>query len=217
MYWMGVSPRIANAKKWDTWRVAFFQPPPPLYQTVLKSVSPPEPMQVWDHTAHGNTCCVIKDKNRVQLGMLFSSVAFLKRSQCRFWKWASTHLFKLNIVVMCLEILTEFLQIFFYCLRYFQYLTLQMSSRCANFLGFCHLPAFPFSLPFPLSSSLLYPSCIMLHFLAPMFAENQALLAHSQVAWGNSSTILPTLVNATSSCAMPCEALTRLLSSWSFW
>lgn len=32
------------------------------HQTVLKSVSLPQQMQIREHTAYGNTCCVIKDK-----------------------------------------------------------------------------------------------------------------------------------------------------------
>lgn len=102
MYWLGASAWIANTKKLNTWRMAFFQfffPPPDSFEICLSA----KRVQVWDHTVHGNTCCVIKDK-RIKLSWGISSSLWLFWSQLRFWKWASAHLPKLNI--FCLEILS---------------------------------------------------------------------------------------------------------------
>ena len=84
--------------------------------------------------------------------MLFSPVAFLRRSQYRFWKWASTHLIKPNIVIICLEILTKFFQIFFwdiFSIRFFKW-----QADVPIFLD-----SVIYQLFFPLENTLYAPYC----------------------------------------------------------
>lgn len=123
---------------------------------------------------------------------------FLKRSQCSFWKWASTRLFKLSIVIICLEILTKFLLIFFHYLKYqiFQYSILQMASRYANFLGFCHMLAFLKKIHF-------------IHYILLLGAyvwRDPGFTCAFSSYMKNSSKILPCLVLNGHIVFMPCRA-----------